>query len=229
MLSNLHPFERAVRVVLGVLFLLAAVAFFRHPTAQFLAGLAALWSLGEAVLGKCPLYAKLGVRSASGAVKSELVTLLALLAVQVTLAYEWWLAGWEKVTGGMFVVKLDQTLAAFASQNPFAWYKEFLTGFATQNFLTLGYLIVWGQLITGMLLVLGAALYAWAKTEHARRAAIIFSILGLLSGIFMNANFYLAAGWTSPGTHGVNIVMFWSSLALLYVWVSFLRMRMGRR
>jgi hypothetical protein len=32
----------------------------------------------------------------------------------------------------------------------------------------------------------------------------------------MNANFYLAAGWTSPGTKTANLVMFWVHAVLSY-------------
>jgi hypothetical protein len=53
--------------------------------------------------------------------------------------------------------------------------------------------------------------------------AALAASLALSGGMLMNANFYLAAGWTGPGTKGSNVVMFWSEGVLLYVWFSLLR------
>ena len=135
-------------------------------------------------------------------------------------AYEWWASGWEKFTSPDFAGGLEATLAAFASQNPFPWYKDFLTSFAIPNVAIFANLTMWGALLAATTLFVTAAAYAYAKDKNVRRWMLGFAFIALIGGLILNANYYLAAGWSSPGTRGVNLVMFWIQAALIYVYGS---------
>lgn len=52
-----------------------------------------------------------------------------------------------------------------------------------------------------------------------RRIAGILVAIALLGGMTMNAFFGLAAGYTSPSTSGINLVMFFSQLMLMGFWI----------
>lgn len=146
-----------------------------------------------------------------------------LLVIQMVIGYEWLRGGLEKLeTGGRFVQALPQTLARFAEKNPYPWMKAFLTGPATANAALFGNLVQWGEVLAGLGLIAGA-LYllflAGRLNGLLRRIAGILVAIALLGGMTMNAVFGLAAGHTSPSTYGINLVMFFSQLALLGFWV----------
>lgn len=68
-------------------------------------------------------------------------SLFYLTLVQLVYCYEWLSAGWEKISGGKFVSTLPETLGAFASNNPYGWFKNFLLGFSMEHATLLGYLV----------------------------------------------------------------------------------------
>lgn len=221
MAKNLSAFERCVRIALALLFgwlwLYAAVS----PLAKvffFVVSVGALW---EGLAGVCPLYSQLGMKKSGDNLSSERLYLLGVLGTQLTLAYLWWHAGWEKVTG-TFIADLPKTLEFFASKNPYPFYKNFLLNTALPNADTFGPLVEWGQLLVGIGLALSVALiiYSRSATKHL---AWSVSVAALLAGALMNLNFYLAAGWTGPAAAGSNIAMFWPSLVLAYIWLARLR------
>lgn len=220
MSPNLNSYERLVRFVLGALLLFAAAVLFQHPLARLIAGLGGLFSLVEAVASRCWLMSWLGIKTTTDALKPETRNLIGLLAIQFVIAYEWWSAGWEKVSSSEFVEGIVGSLGYFASANPFPWYKDFLLGFATQNAAMFAYAVELSEIGIALALAIASWWHLYAKSEAHKRLSIILMIPALFGGLLMNANYYLAAGWTSPGTHGVNLVMFWTQAILLYVWLS---------
>lgn len=208
---------------LGVLFALLALFIFIHPVARVIAGLVALGAFVEAGLGVCPLHKRLAgggheLAPAQG-------RLLGLAAIQVVLAYEWFFAGLEKVTGE-FAGNLSGTLAKFASENPLAWYKTFLA-MSPESAQTLGGFIAWGELLIGVALALSVTVYLYSGKAKAKSFALALGVFALLVAAFMNANFFLAAGWMSASTHGINMLMFWVEISLAYIW--FLDWRTARK
>lgn len=220
MKPNLRSFDRIVRFLLAAYSFWAAAVLFHHPLARVLAVAFGLLSLGECVLGRCWLIARLGVTRVGESFKKEALYLFGLAGVQTALAYEWWSAGWEKVSTPEFVSGIRETLAFFASKNPFPWYKDFLLGFASQNATVFAYAVEWSQLAIAVALGVSAWTLVYSRNAAVRRWALIVSVLALLGGAKMNANFYLAAGWTGPGTKGSNVVMFWPQVMLAYVWTT---------
>ena len=124
-----------------------------------------------------------------------------------------------------FVANIEKTLTVFANGTSFAWYKSFLLGFASQNATAFAYAVEWSQIFIAIALAAAAWTYIFVKSSAVRQACAAISALALFGGMLMNANFYLAAGWTGPGTQGINVVMFWIQGILLYVWLSRLESR----
>ncbi len=220
MRKNLNLFERVIRLLMGFLLVFSALVFFENTVAKVAIALFGAFSFFEAASGFCLLYQRLGLRDHKNYLSAEAAYLMAAVGAQVVLSYEWLSAGWEKIINPAFVGDMGKTLGYFAGQNPFGWYKSFLTGFAAQNSALFGYLVAWGEFAIGLGLLVGAFVYAFAARDGLKRAALGVSILALLGGLVMNANFYLAAGWTGPGTHGINVVMFWLQAILFYVWLN---------
>lgn len=147
---------------------------------------------------------------------------LGLLTIQLLLGYEWLTAGWKKVGNSEFASGISGTLEKFAGENPNGVYQSFLHGVAIPNSETLGHLVAWGELCTGITLVLGGiGMIVMQKKAH-KRLARMMSVIGLGVGAFLNAHFYFAAGWMSASTAGLNALMFWVSVILFAVWTSLL-------
>lgn len=217
MKQNLNIFDRFIRIILGAILSFSALLFFENIFAKIIVLLGGLFSLGEALFAKCFLFYHLGVKNKKQSLAKEFLYLLGLAAIQVTIAYEWFTAGWGKLSSSEFVDGIGKTLGFFASQNPFPWYKDFLMGFASRNATLFAYAVEWSQIAIGLVL---AVSIVWMVYGKNRKAPIIASVLALLGGLFMNLNFYLAAGWTGPGSSGINVVMFWTQAVLVYVWLS---------
>ncbi len=217
--KNINWLDRFVRVVLAAILVFVVVVLFKHPIARFLGAVGALFALWEAFSARCYLTGRLGSRNVTERLGEGSLYLLGLVAVQMVLAYEWWSAGWEKVSSPEFVNGINGTLGYFASKNPFLWYKDFLLGPATNNATLFAYTVEWSQVGIAVILAVAGALFVYSKQITIQRIALKLSVLALIGGMLMNANFYLAAGWTGPGTHGINVVMFWIQGVLAYIWL----------
>jgi hypothetical protein len=219
MKPNLTASERFVRLILAAVLLFVGLVVFKHPLAQVAAVLAAVYCLWECWASRCPAHAALGINSPTDR-KPEVPHFLALLAIQGLLAYEWLHAGWGKVSTPDFVRNLAKTFSAFAAKNPYGWYKAFLEGFATRNATLFAYAIELSQLVIGLTLLAAIGVMLYAKTNESRRAAMFAATVALFGGALMNANFYLASGWMSPSSSGLNLVMFWIQVTLASTWLS---------
>lgn len=217
--KNINWLDRFVRIMLVAILVFAVAILFKHPVARVLGVVGALFALWEAFSAKCYLTGHLGSRSITDRLSEGSLYLLGLVAIQMTLAYEWWSAGWEKVSSPGFVNGINGTLGYFASKNSFPGYKDFLLGPATDNSTLFAYAVEWSQIAIAIVLAVTGALFVYSKKTSVKKFALKFSVLALVGGMLMNANFYLAAGWTGPGTHGINVVMFWIQAILIYVWL----------
>lgn len=131
----------------------------------------------------------------------------------------WFRSGWGKVSGGKFVSELPKTLERFASQNPYSWYKDFLQTVSLNNNV-FGTLVMYGELIGSTLLLVGIVTKFLEIQSRYLTSLIVITLLGLS---FMNLNFYLAAGWTSPSTEGLNLLMMAIQLGAAFKLVADLR------
>lgn len=217
MKANIGTFERLARTFLGLTLLGLGIIGFTNPIARFFFGGLGVYFLFEAASGMCPLYARLGAVKPSQRLGSEKLYLVALLAIQIVIAYLWFHAGYEKVTGN-FLGELPKTLAFFAGQNPYPWFASFLTDVAVPNAKLFGMAVMYGQLLIGLGLAVAAALVVYGDKQW-RNTALIVSAAALVAGACMNWHFWLAAAWTGPGTAGSNVAMFWPQMILAYVWI----------
>ncbi|MCL5093872.1 MAG: hypothetical protein M1355_01975 [Patescibacteria group bacterium] len=140
-----------------------------------------------------------------------------LILIQGIVGYEWLKSGFEKV----FIEKMSgeelvKTLGAFASKNPIEFYKNFLNSFATSNASIFAFLVSWGELLSGLVLLISAVLI-WLGKEI--RFTKELSILALAVGAFMNLNFWLAAKWMNPAVDSANFIMFVIQIVLLVAWI----------
>src|SRR3989344_1913440 len=216
--KNLSVADRVIRILFSAVLVFAAIVLFKHPVARVLSGFGALFSLGEAVLGICYLHARLGSARMRDHLSEQALYLVGLVGIQMVLAYERWTAGWEKLSNPEFVSGMIGTLGYFASKNTFPWYKDFLLGFASENAAAFAYAVEWSQISIAVVLAASGALYLYSRHTGIQRIALAASLIALAGGTLMNANFYLAAGWTGPGSHGVNVVMFWIQATLIAAW-----------
>ena len=140
-------------------------------------------------------------------------------AIQAVIAYEWLVGGWSKLAKGVFVSTMGTTLDRFQQGNPHEWYVDSLLGIAKNSPALFGQLVQWGELFSGIGLIVALLVYGTSSHSLPKKLARSLAITALLGGAFMNANFYFAAGWTSPSTSGLNMMMFWIQVTLLLFWV----------
>jgi len=114
------------------------------------------------------------------------------------LGFQWFMAGIEKLLDPNFAGALPKTLVFFASQNPYSWMAGLINNYFIPQAGIFAVLVSWGETLGGLALMLG-----------------MLTNLALLGLIFLNSVFFLAAGWTSPSTLGLNLLMGFLEAVLL--------------
>lgn len=137
-----------------------------------------------------------------------------LALVQGALAYEWLDAGIEKATSASYIPGMSATIGAFASKNPNGGFASFLAGTIQPHAEGWGYLVMYGEILTGIALALGAVVMLFKTGQLVYQSALGLTAVGLLVGVVMNFCYWQAAGWTSASTDGINVEMLLVSLIL---------------
>lgn len=145
-----------------------------------------------------------------------------LLIILLADGVLWLKSATGKVSSGNFADTLGQTLTKFASNNPYPWFKSFLLTTAIPNSKAFGTLTMWGEMFVALSLTLGIA-YLLLNANKTTPILKKFLILGLLGGMFLNAIFWLASGWTSPSTDSLNLLMFVTEFVGLIYIIKFFR------
>lgn len=127
-----------------------------------------------------------------------------LLFVLLVDGLIWFQSAYGKVASGKFVEGLGATLGKFASNNPYLAVKSFLEGVAIPNSQIFGYLTMYGELLSSLAIV-GGAIVLLLQPKNIQ--VVPFLVLGLIGASFLNLIFWLSAGWTSPSTSSVNLLM----------------------
>ena len=86
-----------------------------------------------------------------------------------------------------------------ASENPIAFYKQFLEGTVIPNSNVFAPLTAWGETVVGIGLTLG-----------------LLTGLASIVGLLLVVNYGLATQWMSPGQQGFHIVLFFLMLAFFF-------------
>lgn len=116
----------------------------------------------------------------------------------------WFKSGSTKLIEGKFPGILAPILEKFASNNPYPFYKDFLEKTAIPNTQLIGTLVMWGEFFTSLAILIGGVYLLFRITN--RFLMTVFA-LGLLGGMFLNLNFWLAAGWTGATKESLNLIM----------------------
>lgn len=114
-------------------------------------------------------------------------------------------SSYGKIAGGEFVGGLPKTLEFFASKNPNAPVASFLTDVAIPNATLFAYLTMWGELMAAVCLLVPTGYYIVNQKLSGLMRTVLS--LGLIVALFLNGTFWLAAGWTSPSTDSLNLLM----------------------
>jgi uncharacterized membrane protein YphA (DoxX/SURF4 family) len=94
---------------------------------------------------------------------------------------------------------MPKIVAKQASENPLAFYKQFLEGTVLNHSSTFAQLTAWGETVAGIGLTLGL-------------------LTGIAStvGLVLVINYGLATQWMSPGQQGFHLVLFFLMLAFFF-------------
>lgn len=128
-----------------------------------------------------------------------------LILIQWAVALEWLMSGWGKFADDKFMLGFSKTVGAFAAKTPYNFYASFLKDTVAANPDFYANLVRTGELLIGVALVAFGAYYLTQKQLPNLYRGLL--VAALLCGALLNLNFYLAAGWSSPSTAGINVLM----------------------
>lgn len=128
-----------------------------------------------------------------------------LILIQWAVAIEWLMSGWGKFADDKFMLGFEKTVGAFAAKTPHSFYADFLNNTVAANADLFANLVRTGELLIGVALVVFGVYYLTQKKLDPIYRSIL--VVALICGAFLNLNFYLAAGWSSPSTAGINVLM----------------------
>lgn len=148
---------------------------------------------------------------------------IVFFGVQAVIAFEWFVAGVEKASGTGFRDGLAKTLSVFAANNPHSWYKTLLTDAIIPSAAGYAQAVIISEIGIGLGLFCALATSLTHRIPRITVASV--GIASLAVALFLNANFYFAAGWTSSSTAGLNSLMFWIEAICLTAWVLWARER----
>jgi thiosulfate dehydrogenase [quinone] large subunit len=94
---------------------------------------------------------------------------------------------------------MPKIVAKQASENPLAFYKQFLEGTVLTHSSVFAQLTAWGETVTGLGLTLG-----------------LLTGLASLVGLLLVINYGLATQWMSPGQQGFHLVLSFLMLAFFF-------------
>jgi|MGYP000983014537 thiosulfate dehydrogenase [quinone] large subunit len=126
--------------------------------------------------------------------------------LRIFLGYSWFMSGIGKIGhfNGQVLTGILQSWISGAPPrvppNPHAWYVSFLKATVIPHADLFAKLVVYGEILTGIALFIGA-----------------LTFLAALMGIFLNANFYFAAAHTSPAVQGINALYIVVQIIMLLV------------
>lgn len=134
----------------------------------------------------------------------------AFFTIYFLIGLVWLRSSLEKIIGGQFINSLGKILSGVAQKNPYPWYKDFLQSVAIPNSQTLAMLTMYGEFLTSISIIFGSIHLLFSKTKNETTYYLL--ILGLIGGMFLNLNFWLGFGYTSPSTDSLNLLMFFIEL-----------------
>lgn len=136
---------------------------------------------------------------------------LAFLAlIQAVMSYEWISSAWEKFTDPTFISSMGGTVAVFAAKNSNGAVSSLLKNVVEPHAVGFGYMVMYGEMLAGIGLALGALAFLFRFTPDRPRVEVAVFSVSLVAGVgavIMSATYWEAAGWMSVSTSGLNLVM----------------------
>lgn len=133
------------------------------------------------------------------------ISVLWIILIQWALSIEWLHSGWGKWSDPGFINNIDKTLNGFAAKTPYISYGTFLRNSVIPNAHMFGNLIRSSEVLIGLAFLLSGLMLV--NRKMLPQWASIAVVIAALGGALMNLNFFLASGWSSPSTWGVNLIM----------------------
>ena len=103
------------------------------------------------------------------------------------------------VVSERWLTVMPKIVARQASENPLAFYKQFLEGTVLSHSSLFAQLTAWGETVTGLGLTLG-----------------LLTGVASLVGLLLVINYGLATQWMSPGQQGFHLVLLFLMLAFFF-------------
>ena len=128
------------------------------------------------------------------------IPLIGLVVVQIAIGYEWTISGLTKLVRGGFPAGLADELRDKSAGAP-NWYRGFLDGAVIPHGAIWGYLIEFGELAVGLVLIMTALiwLFRWQHVRPVGREAIFLLVAAAaVAATAMNISFHLANGSPHP-------------------------------
>lgn len=128
------------------------------------------------------------------------LSMIGLLIVVIIIGYEWFISGLTKIVNGDFTSGLADEMADKLADAP-SWYASFLNSTVIPNASTFGYLIEFGEVLIGLIFILGSLLwlFAWKRLSlKVQTTVLLLTVAAAIGGIFMALNFHFANGLTHP-------------------------------
>ena len=133
------------------------------------------------------------------------ISIIWIVLIQLAIAFEWLHSSWTKWAEAGFINNIPKTLEGFASKTPYSTYSDFLTSFAIPHAELFGNTIRTGELAVGIALLVSSVILLSKKSLP--KYVVWLTAIACFGGAFMNINFFLASGASSPSSWGLNIMM----------------------
>jgi thiosulfate dehydrogenase [quinone] large subunit len=126
--------------------------------------------------------------------------------VEAAIGYEWLLSGLNKVLSADFSSGLASELRTSLQGNPNSWYVSLANSVMIPHARLFAFLAEGGEVLVGLALFAGAALWVSGRLQASRWARRINqAVIGALAGgVLMSANYAAMAGDTLPGINAGN-------------------------
>jgi thiosulfate dehydrogenase [quinone] large subunit len=128
-----------------------------------------------------------------------------LAVVETAIGYEWLLSGLNKVLSSDFSSGLAKQLQSSLQGNPNGWYASLTNALVVPHAHLFATLVEAGELLVGLGLFAGAALWATGRITASRARLLNLGVIAaLVGGILMSANYAVLSGDTLPGLNPGN-------------------------
>ncbi len=129
-----------------------------------------------------------------------------LAIVEAAMGFEWLLSGLNKLLSPDFVISLAHQLQTSLQGNPNGWYVSLTKSLVLPHAQLFAALVEVGELLVGIGLFAGAALWVSGRFPAMRWARLLNLgvIVALVGGVLMSANYAVMGGDTLPGLNPGN-------------------------